>query len=302
MKVFIAGATGAIGKPLVRQLRMDGQEVYGTTRSAAKGQMLSAEGAKPVQLDFFDKTALLKFLKEVKPDVVINMLTSLPRNYTAEEMQRASLEDYKLRWEGGKNLQEAAEETGVRRLILQSAGFFYAPGSGLADESAPFALHATPYVSQKAKVYAEIEERLFASPRLEGIALRYGFFYGPGTWYHPGDSVFTQVQAGQMPIVGKGEGVWSFVHIEDAAKATANAIYATPGAYNIVDGQPAMQRVWLSALARHLDAPPPPSISEQEAAEQFGIDHVYYATKLRGASYAKAQREFNFEPRVLEWL
>ncbi len=302
MKVFIAGATGAIGKPLVRQLRMDGQEVYGTTRSATKGQMLSSEGAKPVQLDFFDKAALLKFLNEIKPDIVINMLTSLPKNYTAEEMQRASAEDYKLRWEGGKNLQEAAEEAGVRRLILQSAGFFYTTGKGLADESTPFALHATPYVSQNAKVYAEIEERLFASSRLEGIALRFGFFYGPGTWYYPGGSVFEQVQAGQLPIIGKGEGVWSFVHIEDAAKAAASAIYATPGAYNIVDGQPSMQRVWLSALARHLGAPLPPILSEQDAIQRFGIDQVYYATKLRGASYAKAQREFNFEPRTLEWL
>jgi nucleoside-diphosphate-sugar epimerase len=133
-------------------------------------------------------------------------------------------------------------------------------------------------------------------------ALRYGFFYGPGTWYTSADDMGEQVRQRHVPIIGKGEGVWSFVHIEDAAAATAAALRCAAGAYNIVDDDPSEQRVWLPAFARACGAPEPPQATEQQALATSGADSVYYATRLRGASNEKAKRELNFRPRPLEWL
>ena len=131
------------------------------------------------------------------------------------------------------------------------------------------------------------------------LQLRFGFFYGPGTWYHPGEDVANQIQQQQFPVIGKGEGVWNFVHIEDAAKAVVDAIQSAPGAYNIVNDQPSEMRIWLPAFAKYLGAPSPPKITEEEGLKIKGVDSVYYATKLRGASNQKAKQEFNFKPRSL---
>jgi 2-alkyl-3-oxoalkanoate reductase len=137
---------------------------------------------------------------------------------------------------------------------------------------------------------------------VECVALRYGFFYGPGTWYTREGDMGEQVRQGHVPVIGKGQGVWSFVHIEDAAAATVAALQCAPGAYNVVDGDPAPQHVWLPAFARAAGAPEPPRITEEEALATLGADTIYYATRLRGASNEKAKRELRFRPRPLEWL
>jgi nucleoside-diphosphate-sugar epimerase len=134
------------------------------------------------------------------------------------------------------------------------------------------------------------------------VALRYGFFYGPGTWFHTDGDMGDQVRQQRVPVIGDGQGVWSWVHIEDAAAATAAALECRPGAYNIVDADPTPQRVWLPAFARAVNAPAPLGIAEEEARAEFGADTVYYATRLRGASNEKAKRELDFQPRALEWL
>jgi len=136
----------------------------------------------------------------------------------------------------------------------------------------------------------------------EGVALRYGFFYGPGTWFVADGDMGEQVRQQQVPIIGSGQGIWSWVHIDDAADATAKALDCAPGAYNIVDDNPSEQRVWLTAFARYCGALEPPHISEQEALQAAGPDAVYYATRLRGAANAKAKRELGFRPRPLQWL
>jgi nucleoside-diphosphate-sugar epimerase len=217
-------------------------------------------------------------------------------------MQKAAPMDAKIRLEGGGNLRSAAEAAGVKRYIVQSSAFWYAPGAGLADESTPFAFNASPGISAGTHVYADIERRVLQSSKIDGIAVRFGFFYGPGTWFHPDGDVADQIRKQQFPVIGHGQGVWNFVHIQDAAKATAAAIYAAPGAYNVVNARPAMQKEWLPAFARYLGAPHPLHLSEEEGEAKFGADTVYYATKLRGASYAKARNEFNFEPRTFEWM
>jgi len=148
----------------------------------------------------------------------------------------------------------------------------------------------------------ELEARASATPGIEFVALRYGFFYGLGTWYTREGDMGDQVRQQQVPIIGEGQGVYSFVHIDDAAGATAAALECPPGAYNIVDGNPSPQHVWLTAFARAAGAPAPPRVSEEEGLRTSGPDAVYYATRLRGASHEKARRELGFRPRLLEWI
>jgi 2-alkyl-3-oxoalkanoate reductase len=184
---------------------------------------------------------------------------------------------------------------------LQSSAFWYAPGDGLADESASFAFDASAAVAAGARRYAKLEAAALATPGIAFVGLRYGFFYGPGTWFHNDGDMGEQVRQQRVPVIGDGQGVWSWVHIEDAAAATAMALECRPGVYNIVDADPTPQRVWLPAFARAVNAPAPLGITEEEAVAAFGPDTVYYATRLRGASNEKAKHELNFQPRPLEW-
>jgi nucleoside-diphosphate-sugar epimerase len=191
----------------------------------------------------------------------------------------------------------------VRRYIRQSIAFWAIPGTGLADEETPLALDASPAVADGTRTLNEIEHPLLGNPNLEGIILRYGFFYGPGTWYATDGDVAEQVRQQQFPIVGNGEGLWSWVHIEDAAFATVAAVdRGNPGIYLIADDRPLEVRLWLSAYAKWLNAPPPPQVSVEDALRISGADAVYYGTQIRGVSNAKAKRELNFQPRSLEWL
>lgn len=302
MKILIAGASGAIGQPLIDILIQYGHEVYGITQSQEHASLIAAKGAKPLILNILEPNAVFPALADIQPDIVIDMLTRLPKEYTPESMRNAAAMDAKIRREGGAHLQAAAEANGVTRYIVQSCGFWYEPGFGLADENTPFALQATPGIAAGSHLYAEIEKRVLQSNNIEGVALRFGFFYGPGTWFHPAGNMAEQVRNQQFPMIGDGQGVWSFVHIEDAAKAIVSAIECTPGAYNIVNDHPLQMREWLPAFARYLGAPTPLNITEEEGERQRGLDAVYYATKLRGASNTKAKYEFNFRPQRLEWL
>ena len=302
MKVFVAGATGAIGRPLIKSLTLAGHNTFGMVRSQSSSASLSASGAEPVIADALDAPSVSAAVAKVRPDVIINELTSLPKHYTPTEMQAATERDARVRLEGNKNLITAAQQARVRRLLVQSTGFWYAPGERLADESERFAYHASPAVAAGVQRYAELEAMTLGRTEFEAVALRYGFFYGPGTWYMPDGDMGEQVRQQQVPIIGHGQGVWSWVHIDDAAHATVRALDCTPGTYNIVDDNPREQRMWLPAFARYCGALEPPHVSEQEALQAAGPDAVYYATRLRGASNTKAKREFGFRPRPLQWL
>ena len=298
MRILIAGATGAIGRPLVRRLRANQHEVFALARSPDSAPALKEIGAEAVIADALDAAAVKAAVGRARPDAVINELTSLPRHYTPAEMKAAAERDRKLRVEGNTNLLEALRNAGVRRYLLQSSGFWYTPGAGLANESVAFISGASPGVEASAGTYLQLEARASATPGIEFVALRYGFFYGPGTWYTREGDIGDQVRQQQLPIIGEGQGVYSFVHIDDAAETTAAALECPPGAYNIVDGNPS----WLTAFARAAGAPAPPRVSEEEALRASGPDAVYYATRLRGASNEKARRELEFRPRPLEWI
>jgi nucleoside-diphosphate-sugar epimerase len=230
---------------------------------------------------------------------VIEELTSLPKDYTPEAMKAAADRDRRLRLEGGGNVHEAARAAGSKRYIVQSTGFFYGPGTGLAVEADPLAVNASPGIAGSVRTYMQIEERVLGSRDLAGVALRYGFFYGPGTYQDPdGGSVSQQVRAQKYPVVDSGAGVFSFIHIEDAAAATVAALESEPGIYNVVDDDPTEMRTWIPAFARYLGAPEPPQVS----GEGLGPDAVYYATRLRGASNERAKHALGLAPRRLAWL
>ncbi len=301
MKVLIAGGTGAIGRRLVPRLRASQHDVFILVRAPNSASLKDID-AEPIAGDALDAVAVKNALGRLRPDAVINELTSLPKRYTPAEMAAAAERDRKVRVEGNANLLAALGDAGVRRYLLQSSAFWYAPGAGAADESVPFISTAPPGVEGAARTYVQLEARAMATPGIEFVALRYGFFYGPGTWYSREGDIGDQVRREQVPIMGEGQGVYSFVHIDDAASATAAALTCAPGAYNIVDGNPSPQHVWLPAFARAVGAPPPPRISEEEALRTSGANAIYYATKLRGASNDKARRELEFRPRPLEWI
>jgi len=304
MKVFVAGASGAIGRPLVAALVAAKHEVIGMTSSDGGMKVLREKGAEGVVVNVLDAEAVKAATARIRPNAVIDELTSLPKRYTPEEMRAAAPRDRRIRLEGGGNLYRAALETGVKRYIVQSTGFFYGPGEGLASEADPLAHGASSGVAASVATYTEIENRVFSSSGMEGITLRYGFFYGPGTYHDPENgSISEQLRQRQYPVIDPGTGVSSFIHVDDAAAATVAALEIRPGVYTLVDNDPsAALAVWLPAFADFIGAPPPPHISDKEAIQTGGPDAVYYATLLRGASNEKAKTEFGFAPRRLQWL
>src|SRR5215207_1419923 len=274
MNVFVAGASGAIGRPLIAELVRRGHTVTGMTRSDAGARALADLGAAVARVSAFDAAGLEEALRRSRAEVVIDELTALPRS--PSEMAEAAAGDRKLRLEGGGNLHRAARACGVRRYVQQASAFFLKPGGGLADESEGLAVDASPRVAASARTYAELETRVLNASEMEGVVLRYGFYYGPGTWYHPGGAAADQVCRQEVPVVGDGAAVWSWVHIDDAALATIAALTAPPGVYHVVDDDPSPVSTWLPAFTRAVGAPPPPTISEPEARAAFGEDAVYY--------------------------
>jgi nucleoside-diphosphate-sugar epimerase len=300
MKIFIAGATGVIGRPLVAELIRQGHTVTALSRSEGSSQRLAALGAGTAVANVFDGKELEEALRQSEAEMVIDQLTSLPKD--PAQFSTAFPIDRRLRLEGGGNLHRAAQAAGVHRYLQQSSGYFLKGNGALADESCPLLSYASPGILPSAQMYAEIESRLLHSGSMEGVALRYGIFYGPGTWYHPDGAMAETVRKQQFPVVGNGKSVWSFIHVEDAARATVAALTGPPGIYNIVDSDPSPVSQWLPGFAQSVGAPPPPHVTEAQALAAAGEDAVYYGTKLCGASNEKARTILQLKPRRLEWL
>ncbi|MGK9167368.1 NAD(P)-dependent oxidoreductase [Inquilinus limosus] len=300
MKIFVAGATGAIGLPLVRALCTLGHQVTGMTRAGRGVDRLRELGATASFADAFDPKAVRAAIEAASPDVVIDQLTWLPAN--PADIIKSLPNDTRLHREGGGNLLAAARELGVGRYILQSRGFYLdAPAGRLADESARLRYDAPGEIGEGTRVMGEYEDRVLGAPSMDGVVLRYGFFYGPGTWYRPDGAIADQVRKGEARIIGDGNAVWSFVHIDDAVAATVASLTADPGVYNVVDDDPQPVAEWLPAFARWVDAPEPPRMSVEEALTTAGEEAIYYHTRLTGASNSRAKTELGFKPRPLLW-
>jgi nucleoside-diphosphate-sugar epimerase len=300
MRIFIAGATGAVGLPLTRALCTLGHQVTGMTRSVSGANLLKELGAEVSPADAFNQSEVFRAMEAASPDVVINQLTWLPAN--PAEIIKSMPNDTRLHREGGGNLLAAAEKLGVGRYIMQSRGFYLeaAPGQ-LADETAKLRYSAPGEIGESTRTIGELEDRVLAAPSLQGVVLRYGFFYGPGTWYRPDGAVADQARKGEAAIIGKGDGVWSFVHIDDAIAATIASLTSKPGIYNIVDDDPLPVAEWLPAFARWVDGPEPVRISIDDALKSAGEEAVYYHTRLTGASNGSAKAQLGFAPRPLLW-
>ncbi|MFQ6240304.1 NAD-dependent epimerase/dehydratase family protein [Sinorhizobium meliloti] len=300
MKIFVAGSTGAVGLPLVRSLATLGHQVTGMTRPGQGPDRLRELGAEVSFADAFDREAVYRAIEAAAPDVVIDQLTWLPAN--PADIIKAMPNDTRLHREGGDNLIAAAEKLGVRRYIMQSRGFYLeAPAGGLADETAKLRHDAPGEIGESTRTIAAYEDRVLASPSLDGVVLRYGFFYGPNTWYRPEGAIADQARKGQSAIIGEGNAVWSFVHIDDAIAATVASLNAEPGIYNVVDDDPLPVAEWLPAFARWVDAPEPKRVSVEDALKTAGEEAVYYHTRLTGASNGRAKAELGFAPRPLLW-
>lgn len=301
MRVFVAGASGAIGLPLVPKLVAAGHEVTGMTRSEGKAATIRDAGAEAVLADALDAGAVEKAVADARPEVIVSQLTSLPREYDIRKIDYEPTN--RLRIEGGRNLVAAGRKVGARRYITQSIAFIYAPeGDWVKDEEAkPFSDAPPPFRSGVDGTLRSERETLEADA-LEGLVLRYGQFYGPGTYFDRGESIAEQVRKRRFPVVGSGDAVFSFVHIADAADATVAAVeHGSPGIYNVVDDDPAPMREWLPFYAEALGAKRPRRVPVFLARLVAGKIAGVMGTQLRGASNAKAKRELGWQPAHPSW-
>jgi len=303
MRVFLAGATGVIGRRLLPPLLAEGHEVTGMTRSAERAQQLHVAGAEAVVADAFDADALKRVVAEARPDAVIHQLTSIPARIDPRKMQRDFATNDRLRSEGTANLVAAAKAAGVTRVLAQSVAFFYAPGppGTVHSERDPLlrAEQATGAVKRSAEALVSLERTVLDAG---GTVLRYGYFYGPGSAISREGSTGHEVARGRLPIVGSGAGVWSFIHVDDAAAATVAALGASkPGVFNVVDDEPARVAEWIPALAQALGARRPRKVPALLARPLAGSYGVALMAQAQGASGALAKRELGWSPRYASW-
>ncbi|HEX6116026.1 MAG TPA: NAD(P)-dependent oxidoreductase [Solirubrobacterales bacterium] len=303
MRVFFAGASGAIGPVLTPRLVEAGHEVVALTRTPSKAERLAADGADPVVCDVLDTAALRDAVVSAKPDAVVHHLTDLPQQMTPGALKVGLEATNRVRTEGTANLIDAAREAGARRIVAQSIAFAYAPKpTGLYDESDPLYVDAPTPGGEAAGAVAELERQVTNADGLAGVALRFGFWYGPRTAYAPDGHWAAEVRRRRLPIVGAGSAVWSFVHVDDVAAATLAALErGDPGVYNIADDDPAPAREWIPAYAEAVGAKPPRRVPTLLVRMVAGRYAVFLSRDLRGASNEKAKRELGFEPRWPSW-
>jgi nucleoside-diphosphate-sugar epimerase len=303
MRVFVAGATGAIGKQLVPRLVAAGHEVHGMTRSESKQAMLYELGAVPVVADALNPDQVAEAVGSVRPDVIVHQLTAIPATLDLRHIEREFAPTNRLRTEGTDHLLSAGQAVGVRRFVAQGNIASYARLGGTVKTEED-AYDTSPPRKARANVEAirHLEEAVLGAEWTEGIVLRYGWFYGPGTSLAPGAEQLELIRKRKFPLVGDAGGVWSFIHVADAAEATVAAVErGSRGVYNVVDDDPAPVAVWLPALAHELGAKKPmrvPRFIGRLFAGEFG---VVMMTELRGASNAKAKRELAWRPAHPSW-
>lgn len=300
MRVFVAGATGAIGQRLVPRLVAAGHQVVATTRSPGKAGGLRALGAEPVVVDGLDAMAVGEAVGRAEPEIVIHQMTQLAGMKNLRRFDREFEVTNRLRTQGTDHLLAAASAAGARRFIAQSyAGWNNSRAGGpVKTEDDP--LDADPPAAQRqtAAAIRYLEESVTAASPVEGIVLRYGSFYGPGA----SEEFFGLVRKRRMPVAGDGAGVWSFIHVDDAAAATVAALdHGRRGVYNIVDDEPAKVADWLPYLAEVLGAKPPMHIPVWPARLAAGEVGVSVLTKIRGSSNAKAKAELGWTPAWASW-
>jgi nucleoside-diphosphate-sugar epimerase len=303
MRVLVAGATGAIGQQLVPRLVAAGHEVHGMTRTESKQARLYELGAVPVVADALDPDQVAEVVGKARPDVIVHQLTAIPEAMDMRHPERAFELTNRLRTEGTDHLLSAGHAVGVRRFVAQSNIAAYArTGAAVKSEEDPVDASSAGAMRANVAAMRHLEEAVLSVTWTEGIVLRYGWFYGPGTSLSPGSEQLELIRKRKFPLVGDGAAVWSFIHVADAAEATVAAIeHGSRGVYNVVDDDPAAVAEWLPALAEQLGAKKPmrvPRFVGRLFAGEFG---VVLMTELRGASNAKAKAELGWRPAHPSW-
>jgi 2-alkyl-3-oxoalkanoate reductase len=299
MRIFVAGATGAIGRRLVPQLAARGHSVAATTRTAEKVDMLRSLGAEPVVVDGLDAVAVGEAVARAEPDAIVHQMTALAGTPNLKHFDAWFAVTNELRTQGTQHLIAAATAAGVKRLVAQSyAGWNNARDDGpVKTEDDPLDPHPPAEQAKSLAAIRFLEDAVLAAP-LEGIVLRYGSFYGPGD----SESLVEMIRKRKLPIIGAGTGIWSWIHLDDAAAATVAAVeHGTRGIYNVVDDEPAPVSEWLPYLADLVGAKPPrrvPVWLGRLAAGEVGVSMM---TQIRGSSNAKARRELRWHPAWRSW-
>jgi 2-alkyl-3-oxoalkanoate reductase len=310
MKVFVAGATGALGRQLVPELVARGHEVFGMTRSASKQDLVRSLGARPVVADALDPDAVAQAVASTEPEVIVHQLTALSGKMSMRDARHpdrsfAAIMTNRLRTEGTDHLLAAGRAVGARRFVAQSiAAFFARTGGPVQTEADPLDPNVPTAMRPGLAAILHMEQAVTTIAWGEGLVLRYGGFYGPGTGFSlaPDAVMAAPIRKRRFPLVGDGGGVWSFVHIEDAAMATAAAVErGQPGIYNVVDDEPAPVREWLPVLASALGAKPPRRVPRWLVRLAAGEAATVMMTEVRGASNAKAKRELGWQLRYPSW-
>ena len=303
MRVLVAGASGAIGLRLVPLLVTAGHQVTGMIRSQSKAEPLQRAGATPVVVDALDPTALREAVMDAQPEVVVHEMTALANASDLRHFDRAFAQTNRLRTEGLDHLLGAARETAARRVVAQSyCGWPFARvGGPVKTEDDPLDEAPPREFERSLQAIRHLESAVAEATDFDGIVLRYGSFYGPGSGLFDGPAL-DQLRRRLFPVIGDGGGWWSFLHLDDAAEATARAIETgASGIYNIVDDDPAPVRDWLPALATMIGAKPPRHIPRWLARFVAGEHMVVMMTESRAGSNAKARRELGWRPNHASW-
>jgi nucleoside-diphosphate-sugar epimerase len=304
MRVFVAGATGAIGRQLLPRLVAAGHEVHGMTRSESKKAMLEDLGAVPVVADALNPDQVAAAVGAARPDVIVHQLTAIG-GVDMRHFDRDFALTNRLRTDGTNHLLSAGQAVGVRRFVAQgvsSYGMYMRTGGPVKSEEDPLDPTPAPEMRETLAAIRHLEEAVLSAYWTEGIVLRYGAFYGPGTSMAPGGEQLELVRQRRFPLVGDGGGVWSFIHVADAADATVAAIeHARRGVYNVVDDDPAPVAEWLPAVAAELGAKQPMHVPRFVGRLFAGQAGLVMMTDIRGASNAKAKRELAWSPAHPSW-
>lgn len=304
MKVFVTGGTGALGRFLLPQLLENGHEVVALTRSPAKAELIDRTGASAVIANPLDKQQLTAAVRRAEPEVIIHQLTALSEVGNFRKFDQEFALTNRFRTEVTDTLLAAARTIGTRRFIAQSyCGWPYAKKGGpVKTEEDPLDPKPPESFTKTLAALKSLEDKMRNVSFLEGVALRYGSFYGPGNAIGKGGTVYKAVRRRQLPVIGGGGGIWSFIHTMDAARATVAAISrGAPGIYNIVDDEPARVSTWLPAFARAIGAKPPYRIPHWLGELLVGKAGVMMMTQIRGCSNAKAKKELGWKPVYSSW-
>jgi 2-alkyl-3-oxoalkanoate reductase len=306
MRIFVAGATGVLGRALVPQLVARGHEVVGMTRSPSKQDLLRGLGARPVVADALDPDAVAQAVASAEPEVIVHEMTALSGAFDMRHIDRFFETTNRLRTEGTDHLLAAGHAVGTRRFVAQSYAGWPAARTGgpVKAEDAPLDPDPPKQLRAMLDAIRHLEEAVTGAEWLEGVVLRYGGFYGPGTTLSadPAAAHSAAIKHRRFPVVGDGAGVWSFIHIDDAAAATVVAAErGARGIYNVVDDEPAPAREWMPELALTLGAEPPRRVPRWIGRLLAGEAAAVMMTEVRGASNEKAKRELGWTPRYASW-